>query len=54
MLCCDVLDLLVSIPHGGVTRKDMQEAVDNFLRACLKCWMGWAPDPEVSLADPPW
>ena len=39
MKLCDVLDQLAVVAKGGVTPKQLHDAVDIFLRACLKA--GW-------------
>ena len=39
MRLCDVLDLLVASTHGCVTPKQLHDAVDEFLQACLLA--GW-------------
>ena len=36
MRLCDVLDLLAACPHGTVSPDQLHEAVDAFLRACLR------------------
>ena len=43
ILCADVMDLLLSVPRGGVTTNLLRETIDKFLDACvaadLKCFM---------------
>lgn len=39
MMLCNIIDLLVSIPHGQVTPPMLHEAVDVFLKACVDA--GW-------------
>ena len=43
ILCADVMDLLFSVPRGGVTTNLLRETIDKFLDACvaadLNCYM---------------